>query len=127
MTVDRSINDIIPVDDALNESMLNCSKQKDITDTGNDENDTEEDETSNNDIRIEETDGISNECMSDKKDDGKGIASKEEAKVGDKNCNMEEKVQIRRSERVRKQRYNVHSDDIGNDDNKSDQDYIPEG
>ena len=67
MTVDRSINDIIPVDDALNESMLNCSIQKDITDTENDENDTEEDETSNNDIRIEETDGISNECMSDKK------------------------------------------------------------
>ena len=151
MTVDRSINDIIPVDDALNESMLNCSKQKDNTDTGNDENytgknetgtrnsetdigygksDTEDNDIGNNDIRVKETNGISNECTSDKKDeedDGEGIASKEEAKVGDKNCNMEEKVHIRRSERVCKQRYNLHSDDIGNDDDKSDQDYIPEG
>ena len=126
MTVDRSINDIIPVDDALNESMLNCSKQIDNTDTGNDENDTEGNETDNNDIRGEETNSISNECMNDKKDDeddGEEITSKEEAK----NCNMEEKVQIRRSKRVRKQRYNLHSDDIGNDDDKSDQDYIPEG
>ena len=40
---------------------------------------------------------------------------------------MEGKVQIRRSERVRKQRYNLHSDDIGNDDDKSDRDYIPDG
>ena len=130
MTVDRSINDIIPVDDALNESMLNCSKQIDNTDTGNDENNTEENETDNNDIRGEETNSISNECMNDKKDDeddGEEITSKAKAKVEDKNCNMEEKVQIRRSERVRKQRYNPHSDDIGNDDDKSDQDYIPEG
>ena len=33
-------------------------------------------------------------------------------------------VHIRRSERVRRQRYNIHPDDIGNDDDKTDQDYI---
>ena len=37
---------------------------------------------------------------------------------------MEETVHIRRSERVRRQRYNIHPDDIGNDDDKTDQDYI---
>ena len=111
MTVDRSINDIIPVDAALNESMLNCSKQIDNTETGNDENDTEGDETDNDET----------------KDDGEEMTGKEEAKIEDKNCNMEEKIQIRRSERVRKQRYKLNSDDIGDDDNKSDEDYIPEG
>ena len=45
MTVDRSINDIIPVDDALSESMLNCSILKDNTDTGNNETGTGNNET----------------------------------------------------------------------------------
>ena len=41
MTVDRSVNDIIPVDTALNDSMLNCSKQSDNMITGNEEDDNE--------------------------------------------------------------------------------------
>ena len=40
---------------------------------------------------------------------------------------MEEMVHIRRSEGVRRQRYNIHPDDIGNDDDKTDQDYVLEG
>ena len=37
---------------------------------------------------------------------------------------MTEIVHTRRSERIRKQRYNINPDDIGNDDDKTDQDYI---
>ena len=37
-----------------------------------------------------------------------------------------ENIHIRRSERVRKQRYNINPDDIGNDDDEDDQDYIQE-
>ena len=33
---------------------------------------------------------------------------------------------VRRSERVRKQRYNINPDDIGNNDDKDDQDYKEE-
>ena len=33
---------------------------------------------------------------------------------------------VRRSERVRKQRYNINPDDIGNNDDKNDQDYTEE-
>ena len=40
---------------------------------------------------------------------------------------MTEIVHTRRSERMRKQRYNIHPDDIGNDDDKTDQDYTLEG
>ena len=35
-------------------------------------------------------------------------------------------MQVRRSERVRKQRYKLNSDDIGDDENDLDEDYIPE-
>ena len=37
-----------------------------------------------------------------------------------------ENIHIRRSERVRKQRYNINPDDIGNNDDEDDQDYIQE-
>ena len=32
-------------------------------------------------------------------------------------------VTVRRSERVRKQRYNIHPDDIGNNDDEKDENY----
>ena len=32
-------------------------------------------------------------------------------------------VTVRRSERVRKQRYNIHPDDIGNNDDEDDENY----
>ena len=35
-------------------------------------------------------------------------------------------IHVRRSERVRKQRYNINPDDIGNNDDEDDQDYIQE-
>ena len=107
MTVDRSVNDIIPVDTALNDSMLNCSKQSDNTATTNEEDDTEGNEEDNEELVNDEEDTV----------------EKEEANIADKECDT---VQLRRSERVRKQRHKLNPDDIGNDENDSDEDYIPE-
>ena len=49
----------------------------------------------------------------------------------EKDTNEEKKetmrnTHVRRSERVRKQRYNINPDDIGNNDDKDDQDYKEE-
>ena len=105
MTVDRSVNDIIPVDTALNDSMLNCSKQSD--NIGNEEDDTEGNKRNN--------EGLINDTV-----------EREEANKENREHNTEEIEQLRRSERVRKQRYKVNSYDIGDDKNDLDEDYIPE-
>ena len=107
MTVDRSIDDIIPVDAALNDSMLNCGKLSGNTATTNEENDSER--------KDEDDEELEN--------DGENTVENEEANQADKECNT---VQLRRSERVRKQRMKLNPDDIGNDENDSDEDYIPE-
>ena len=58
--------------------------------------------------------------------DEEDTVGREEANIENREHNTEEIEQLRRSERVRKQRYKLNSDDIGNDDNDSDEDYIPE-
>ena len=50
-----------------------------------------------------------------------------ETTISEENPKMEETVHIRRPERICKQRYNIHPDDIGNDDDKTDQDCIQKG
>ena len=110
MTVDRSVNDIIPVDTALNDSMLNCSKQSNNVITGNEQDDTEGNAKDNNELTIAQEDMI----------------GREEANTENRENDTEELTQLRRSERVRKQRYQLNQDDIGNDDNEKDEDYIPE-
>ena len=108
MTVDRSVNDIIPVDTALNDSLLNCSKQSDNMTTGDEEDDTEGNAKDNEEL----------------KNDEENIVGREEANVEDRERDTEGIMQLRKSERVRKQRYKLNSDDIGNDDNDSDEDFI---
>ena len=49
-----------------------------------------------------------------------------ENKTNKESPKMLENIQTRRSERVWKQRYNIHPDDIGNDDDETDQYYIQE-
>ena len=64
--------------------------------------------------------------------DGNKVTSRNQETIDKENkTNKEspktlENIQTRRSERVRKQRYNIHPDDIGNDDDETDQDYIQE-
>ena len=152
VTVERSINDIIPVDNALNESMLNpgilannsISKIDGVD--SNDENDgiasnDENDEiVSNNEnggvVSNDENNGlISN-------DDNNEVAGNEgNNKINETNSNIDENVDrddneipiiqdvkdgnkhIRKSERIRKQRYEIHPDDIGNNDDEKDKNY----
>ena len=102
----------------------------DETDTGNDETNTGNDDTDNvSNVRSTENNDTKEEI--DEADDGNKEPPRDqeeirenEIKISEETPKMEEIVHIRRSERVRKQRYNIHPDDIGNDDDKTDQDYI---
>ena len=138
-TVERSINDVIPIDTALNESMLSPSMlEKEIAIdidkidenawTNNDEKTNENDETILDGItgdekliedmlNDEEDTNINDEnknCDGEKKDDKK----KEITRKGE-----DSNKQTRRSERIRKQRVEVHPDDIGDNDDENDKNY----
>ena len=125
--VDRSINDLILVDDALNESMLNTSIQKeDVTEIYTNkpeeiieinQNIDEKDETRNDEIRnnINENDEIRNdvnEC-----DETGGIRQD----LSDETGGIRQ--DLRRSKRDRKQRVNISPDEIGECDDEKDEDY----
>ena len=65
---------------------------------------------------------------SEKKEDTDEKVTKISAKNQEKDTNEEKKetmreMPVRRSERVRKQRYNIHPDDIGNNDDEYDENY----
>ena len=49
-----------------------------------------------------------------------------ENEINTQNTETMGSVHTRRSERVRKQRYNINPDDIGNNDDEDDQDYTQE-
>ena len=123
ISVERSINDIIPIDNALNESMLNPSvleKEKHIAD---DEKVNETDENTIDDgnevVNGNEDENIDEEVNNDKKEDTdeqyveKEITRKVEG--GNK--------QTRKSERIKKQKFEIHPDDIGDNDDEKDKNY----
>ena len=131
MIVERSINDVIPIDNAVNESMLNPSiLEKEITNEIDEVDEKvlvqEEDETNEDDEIIPDDvsgddktilgngDGTKVENVEKEKDDsGNGILKEKD----------ESNKQTRRSERIKKQRVEIHPDDIGEDDNVNDKDY----
>ena len=148
ITVERSINDIIPVDKALNASMLNPS----ILENNMNDNISKLEEGVASDDEINESNRVAsidetnrrNEVNSENKDvgcenitdNGKDGRKKDTDEnnigmstiQGVENANGSKKaitseMTVRRSERVRKQRYNIHPDDIGEDDNVNDKDY----
>ena len=92
------------------------------TDTGNDETDNVSNvpATENNDTE-EEMDETDNDNKEPPRDQEESRGDK--TKVSEETPKMEEIIHVRRSERVRKQRYNIQPDDIGDDDDKTDQDY----
>ena len=123
ISVERSINDIIPIDTALNESMLSPSvleKEKHIAD---DEKVNETDENTIDDgnevVNGNEDENIDEEVNDEKKEDTdeqykeKEITS--EVESGNK--------QTRKSERIKKQRFEIHPDDIGDNDDEKDKNY----
>ena len=124
--VERSINDVIPIDNAVNDSMLNPSiLEKVITDEINDDDegvlDTENDEAK---VGNEENDGDESEMS--QKGSNKIILNNDEIEVENgKNDNNEtlDHKQIRRSERIKKRIIDINPDDIGENDNENDEDY----
>ena len=151
--VDRSINDLVLVDDALNESMLNPSiiedknslednekieeihQEKDDNDEmGNDENN--EDGDSEIEIHDDSRDDENlNNDSDDKADDDETDESRND--TNDENdkpkneeleinvrLNQDENVQnVRRSERKHIQRIEINPDEIGECDDENDDDY----
>ena len=152
ITVERSINDVIPIDIALNKSMLSPSMLEKGKHIDIDENVDETDENALIDINkntneSDETalDGITiNERIDeDTLGDKKGSKSNDEDENIDEERNDDEKKdtdeqytekevtrkaeggnkQARRSERIKKQRVEIHPDDIGENDDENDKNY----
>ena len=109
--VERSVNDLILVDDALSESMLNTNIKKIEV-----RNDSDEKENDN----IEEEENQSIELMNN--NDGNDETIRDEL-INDEE--IEDKViqNVRRSNRLRKQRIDIHPDEIGKCEDEKDEDY----
>ena len=138
ITVERSVNDVVPVDNALNESMLNpgilvneentsklekennakkdenASNDETATNDENDEIATNDENTNNDDSdEVVDTKMTSNNNKDENKDEiDKEITTMQEIKDDNKH--------IRKSERIRKQKYEIHPDDIGKIDDEKD-------
>ena len=105
VTVERSVNDLILVDDALNESMLKPEVQK-------------RDIKENIDDQAAEIDEITAKESTDMQ-----RASENEGNNEDKKENKAEdepRKEVRRSQRKRNQRINIQPDEIGDDENDED-------
>ena len=116
--VERSINDVIPIDKAINESLMNLNLSK-----------TEEDDTD----EVHEVDGniINEETKEENTEEITGNEnlnhndiheSKEDDDSNDKNDNHEsiDQIPVRRSERIRKRLKDISPEDIGDNDNAKD-------
>ena len=121
ISVERSINDIIPIDTALNESMLSPSILEKGKHIANDENANETDENALDDGNEDgnEDENIDEEVNDDKKKDT------DEQYVEQENTRKVEggNKQTRKSERIKKQRFEIHPDDMGDNDDKKDKNY----
>ena len=151
ISVERSINDIIPIDIALNESMLSPSileKEKHIT---VDENIDESDENvlDDTDGNIDKSDeNMLDDITVDENVDETTLNDENEGENGNNDENNVEKVddekkdtddqydkkeimrkiegdnkQTRKSERIKRQRIEIHPDDIGDNDDEKDENY----
>ena len=123
ISVERSINDVIPIDNALNESMLSPSvleKEKHIAD---DEKVNETDENTIDDgnevVNGNEDENIDEEVNDEKKEDTDEQYTEKEITRTVEGDNK----QTRKSERIKKQRFEIHPDDIGDNDDEKDKNY----
>ena len=141
ITVERSINDVIPVDNALNESMLNPGilVNEENTSKLEKENNAKKDENASNDETAtnDENDEIATNDENTNNDDSDEVVDTKMTGNNDKDENKDEiekeittmqeikddNKHIRKSERIRKQRYEIHPDDIGNNDDEKDKNY----
>ena len=125
--VERCVNDLILVDNALSESMLNPRLLKK---TGNTQEDDEkkQDEDEQND-RSGYDDRVEDEEKNDENNAVRDTTNEmnETIKVNIDTSNADDKVDgntnVRRSSRPRKQRMEINEEEIGDCDDKNDPDY----
>ena len=110
--VDRSINDLVLVDDALNESMLNPSIQKEGVSEIN--TDRPEETNQQNDENDETRNDENDETRNDENDEARNDEIAEPRGI---------RQEIRRSKRDRKQPFKISPDEIGECDDENDKDY----
>ena len=118
--VERSINDVIPIDKAMNESVMNLNVSKtelDDTDGVHDDGNIINERTVEG--NTEEVTGSEDLNYNDNHE------SNEDNDSTDKIDNYEsiDKIPVRRSERIRKRIVDLNPEDIGDNDNANDKDY----
>ena len=117
MMVERSINDVIPIGKAIDESLLNLNSDEieievedvECENVGHEENINDKiEEITESDEQIQNDDSTSEEYdMNDKND----------------NHNENNHTPVRKSERLRKRLVEIDPEDIGENDNEKDKDY----
>ena len=119
--VERSINDVILIDKAINESLLNSgSSETEVKVTGGTREDDE------NIIHEENVNGETEELIeSENLNQNDNSKIKEDNESVDKNDNHEagNQIQVRKSGRIRKRIVDLNPEDIGDNDNANDEDY----
>ena len=148
--VDRSINDLVLVDDALNESMLNPGIIEDKNSLDDDEKieDIHQEKDDNDEMRHDENDDSENEVYNDSRDDENSENDVNDESEEDKNddprtdtndendkitndelrlnvsLGQDENIRsVRRSERKHIQRIRINPDEIVECDDENDGDY----
>ena len=113
ITVERSVKDLILVDDALNESMLSPKVEEDKIEI--------EDETQNDEVKEDERQIA--ETVNNNEGNNGSLEDELNDETGSDKTSNETMQDVRRSNRNRNQRYNIHPDEIGENDDAKDEDY----
>ena len=114
--VERSINDLVLVDNALSDSMLNPRISK-VKDNDRDEQGKE--------VKVDDDKKLGK----GEKENENGAENHEMQEVDETNDSMDEnevtneEVNVRKSSRIRKQRMMINNDEIGDCDDEKDHDY----
>ena len=121
--VERSINDVIPIDKAINESLINLGfseTEVEATDEvhGNEENIIQErnvnDETE--ELPENEHENLNHNDNNEPKENNDSVDKKDNHEANDQ-------IPVRKSERIRKRLIDLNPEDIGDNDNAKDKDY----
>ena len=120
-TVERSINDVIPIGKAINESLLNLSSSETEVEAKDEIQGDEENIVHEENINDEIEESTGNENLNQDDDNN----SKEDYDLNDKNDNHKANnhIPVRKLERIRKRLIDINPEDIGENDNAKDKDY----
>ena len=129
VTVERSVNDLILVDDALNESMLNPELQKNEEKENINDQARETDEAiAVENPRLELADNNEGDIQVNDKEltqENLEAETTNDDEANDENSETKDELRqdVRRSKRKRNQRFDIRPDEIGDCDDENDEDY----